>query len=185
MTADLFADAERRMQKAIDALKQDLSALRTGRASSALVERIQVEYYGTPTPINQVASIAVPEARLIVIQPWDRKLLTDIEKAIQKSDLGINPNNDGQVIRLNIPPMTEERRRDLVKSLHKKLDEHKVAVRNIRRDVQDKLREREKKKELSEDELKRSNERLQKLTDRFIDEMDKVGKSKEQELMEV
>lgn len=185
MTADLFADAERRMQKAIDALKQDLSALRTGRASSALVERIQVEYYGTPTPINQVASIAVPEARLIVIQPWDRKLLTDIEKAIQKSDLGINPNNDGQVIRLNIPPMTEERRRDLVKSLHKKLDEHKVAVRNIRRDVQDKLREREKKKEVSEDELKRSNERLQKLTDRFIDEMDKVGKSKEQEILEV
>lgn len=185
MTADLFADAERRMQKAIDALKQDLAALRTGRASSALVERIQVEYYGTPTPLNQVASIAVPEARQIVIQPWDRKLLTDIEKAIQKSDLGINPNNDGQVIRLNIPPMTEERRRDLVKSLHKKLDEHKVAVRNIRRDVQDKLREREKKKEVSEDELKRSNERLQKLTDRFVDEMDKVGKSKEQEILEV
>ncbi len=185
MTADLFGDAERRMQKAIDALKQDLAALRTGRASSVLLERIQVDYYGTPTPINQVASISVPEARLVVIQPWDRKLLTDIEKAIQKSDLGINPNNDGQVIRLNIPPMNEERRRDLVKTLHKKLDEHKVAVRNIRRDVHDKLRDREKKKEVSEDELKRSTERLQKLTDRYIEEMDKVGKTKELEILEV
>ncbi len=185
MTADLFADAERRMQKAVETLKSDLAAIRTGRASSALVERIQVDYYGTPTPINQVASISVPEARLLVIQPWDRKMLPDIEKAIQKSDLGINPNNDGQVIRLNIPPMTEERRRDLVKSLHKKMDEHKIAVRNVRRDVQDKLRDREKKKEVSEDELKRSTERLQKLTDRYIDEMDKVGKSKEQEILEV
>ncbi|HTK10340.1 MAG TPA: ribosome recycling factor [Ktedonobacteraceae bacterium] len=185
MTADLFTDAERRMQKAIDALKQDLSALRTGRASAGLLERISVDYYGTPTPINQVASISVPEARLLVIQPWDKKLLADIEKAIQKSDLGINPNNDGQVIRLNVPPMNEERRRDLVKSLHKKLDEHKVAVRNVRRDVQDKLRDREKKKEVSEDELKRSTERLQKLTDRFIEEMEKVGKSKELEILEV
>ncbi|HEU5226884.1 MAG TPA: ribosome recycling factor [Ktedonobacteraceae bacterium] len=185
MTADLFADAERRMQRAVEALKQDLGAIRTGRASSALVERITVDYYGAPTPINQVASISVPEARLLVIQPWDRKMLTDIEKAIQKSDLGINPNNDGQVIRLNIPPMSEERRRDLVKMLHKKLDEHKVAVRNVRRDVQDKLRDREKKKEVSEDELKRSTERLQKLTDRYIEEMDKVGKHKELEILEV
>ncbi len=184
-TDDLFSDAERRMQKAIDALKQDLTAIRTGRASASLVDRIQVEYYGTPTPVNQVASISVPDARQVVIQPWDRKMLPDIEKAIQKSDLGINPNNDGQVIRLNIPPMSEERRRDMAKVLHKKLDEHKVAVRNIRRDVQDKLRDREKKKEVSEDELKRSSDKLQKLTDRFIDEMDKVGKSKEQELMEV
>jgi len=185
MTADLFDDAERRMKKAIEALKQDLGGIRTGRASAALVERIQVEYYGSPTPLNQVATITVPEARLLVIQPWDRKLLTDIEKAIQKSDLGINPNNDGQVIRLNIPPMSEDRRRDLVKSLHKKLDEHKVAVRNIRRDIHDKLRDREKKKEVSEDELKRSTDRLQKLTDRYIDEMDKVGKTKEQEILEV
>ena len=185
MTADLFGDAERRMQKAIDALKQDLGSIRAGRANAALVDRITVEYYGTPTPINQLASISVPEARQLVIQPWDRKLLSDIEKAIQKSDLGINPNNDGQVIRLNIPPMSEERRRDLVKALHKKLDEHKVAVRNIRRDVQDKLRDREKKKAVSEDELKRSTEQLQKLTDRFIDEMDKVGKAKELEILEV
>jgi ribosome recycling factor len=185
MVDDLFGDAERRMQKAVEALRQDIASLRTGRASSALVERITVDYYGTPTPINQIASNSVPEARLLVIQPWDRKLLTDIEKAIQKSDLGINPNNDGQVIRLAIPPLNEERRRDMVKTLHKKLDEHKVAIRNVRRDAQDKLRDREKKKEVSEDELKRSTERLQKLTDRYIDEMDKVGKAKELEILEV
>lgn len=185
MVDDLFGDAERRMQKAVEALKQDITSIRTGRASSALIERITVDYYGTPTPINQVASISVPEARLLVIQPWDRKMLIDIEKAIQKSDLGINPNNDGQVIRLAVPPLNEERRRDMVKTLHKKLDEHKVAVRNVRRDAQDKLRDREKKKEVSEDELKRSTERLQKLTDRYIDEMDKVGKTKELEILEV
>jgi len=149
MVSEIFEDAERRMKKAVEALRQDLAAIRTGRASSALVERIHVDYYGTPTPINQVSQISVPEARLIVIQPYERRLLTDIEKAIQKSDLGINPNNDGQVIRLNIPPLTEERRRDMVKMLHKKLDEHKVAIRNIRRDAHDKLRECEKKKEIS------------------------------------
>jgi ribosome recycling factor len=185
MVDDIFGDAERRMQRAVEILKQDLSSIRTGRASAALVERITVDYYGAPTPINQVASISVPEARLLVIQPWDRKLLTDIEKAIQKSDLGINPNNDGQVIRLAIPPLNEERRREMVKTLHKKLDEHKVAIRNIRRDSHDKLRDREKKKEISEDELKRSADRLQKLTDRFIDEMDKIGKTKELEILEV
>ncbi len=185
MVDDIFTDTERRMQKAVEALRHDLTAVRTGRASAALLERIQVDYYGAPTPINHVANVSVPEARLLVIQPYDRKMLADIEKAIQKSDLGINPNNDGQVIRLNIPPLNEERRRDLVKTVHKKLDEHKVAIRNIRRDAQDKLREREKKKEISEDELKRSTERLQKLTYRFIDEMDKVGKTKELEILEV
>jgi len=185
MTADIFDDAERRMKKAVEALRLDLAAIRTGRASSALVEPIQVDYYGAPTPINQVAQISVPEARLIIIQPYERRLLADIEKAIQKSDLGVNPNNDGQVIRLNIPPLNEERRRDMVKMLHKKLDEHKVAVRNIRRDTQDKLQDREKKKEISEDELKRSKDRLQKLTDKYIDEMDKVGKTKEHEILEV
>jgi ribosome recycling factor len=185
MTDDIFGDAERRMQKAVEVLRQDLAAIRTGRASSSLLERIQVDYYGAPTPINQVATISVPEARLLVIQPWDRKLLTDIEKAIQRSDLGINPNNDGQVIRLAVPPLNEERRREMVKMLHKKLDEHKVAIRNIRRDAHDKLRDREKKKVISEDELKRNTERLQKLTDRFIDEMEKVGKTKELEILEV
>ncbi|HEY0752646.1 MAG TPA: ribosome recycling factor [Ktedonobacteraceae bacterium] len=185
MVDDLFGDADRRMQKAIEALKQDLAAIRTGRASSALVDRITVDYYGTPTPISQVATISVPDARMLVIQPWDRKQLADIEKAIQKSDLGINPSNDGQIIRLVIPPLNEERRRDMVKTVHKKLDEHKVAIRNVRRDAHDKLRDREKKKEISEDELKRSTERLQKLTDRFIDEMDKICRSKEQEILEV
>lgn len=185
MVADIFSDAERRMSKAVEALKQDLASIRTGRANSALVERIQVDYYGAPTPINQLATISVPDARQLVIQPWDRKILTDIEKAIQRSDLGINPNNDGQVIRLVIPPMSEERRRDMVKMLHKKLDEHKVAVRNIRRDAHDKLRDREKKKEISEDELKRNTDKLQKLTDRYIDDMDKVGKAKELEILEV
>ena len=185
MTADIFDDAERRMKKAVEALRLDLAAIRTGRASSALVERIQVDYYGAPTPINQVAQISVPEARLIIIQPYERRLLADIEKAIQKSDLGINPNNDGQVIRLAIPPLNQERRREMVKTLHKKLDEHKVAIRNIRRDAHDKLRDREKKKEISEDELKRSEDRLKKLTDRFTDEMDKVGKTKELEILEV
>jgi ribosome recycling factor len=185
MADDILVDAERRMQKAIEALKQDLTAIRTGRANAALIDRITVDYYGAPTPVSQVATISAPEARLLVIQPWERKLLVDIEKAIQKSDLGINPTNDGQVIRLAIPPMSEDRRRDMVKSVHKKLDEHKVAVRNIRRDAHDKLRDREKKKEVSEDELKRSTERLQKLTDRYIEEMDKVGKSKELEILEV
>ncbi len=185
MVDDIFAETERRMQKAVEALRHDLTAVRTGRASASLLERIQVDYYGAPTPINHVANVTVPEARLLVIQPYERKMLTDIEKAIQKSDLGINPNNDGQVIRLSIPPLNEERRREMVKTVHKKLDEHKVAVRNIRRDTQDKLREREKKKEISEDELKRSTERLQKLTDRFIDEMEKVGKTKELEILEV
>ena len=185
MSDDIFGETERRMQKAVEALRHDLGAVRTGRASAALVERIQIDYYGAPTPINQVATISVPDARMLIIQPWDRKLLTDIEKAIQRSDLGINPNNDGQVIRLSIPPLNEERRREMVKTVHKKLDEHKVAIRNIRRDCQDKLRDREKKKEISEDELKRSSERLQKLTDRFIDEMDKVGKTKELEILEV
>jgi ribosome recycling factor len=185
MADDIFSDTERRMQKAIEALRHDLAVVRTGRASAALLERIQIDYYGVPTPINQVATITVPDARMLMIQPWDRKLLTDIEKAIQRSDLGINPNNDGQVIRLNIPPLNEERRREMVKTVHKKLDEHKVAIRNVRRDCQEKLRDREKKKEISEDELKRSTERLQKLTDRFIDEMDKVGKTKELEILEV
>lgn len=185
MVDDILGDADRRMQKAIEVLKQDLAAVRTGRASAALLDRITVDYYGTPTPINQVATIAVPDARLLVIQPWDRKMLVDIEKAIQKSDLGINPNNDGQVIRLAIPPLNEERRREMVRTVHKKLDEHKVAIRNIRRDAHDKLRDREKKKEISEDELKRSADRLQKLTDRCIEEMDRIGKAREQEIMEV
>jgi len=183
--SDLFADVEHRMRMAVEALKRELASIRTGRASPALVERLPIEYYETQTPLNQLATIHATDARTLVIQPWDRKALGAIEKAIQKSDLGINPTNDGQVIRLVMPPLTEERRRDLVKAVHRKVDEGKVAVRNCRRDAHDKLRERERKKEISEDELKRSMDRLQKLTDRYIDEMEKVGASKEHEILEV
>jgi ribosome recycling factor len=185
MPTDLFSDVEHRMKMAVEALQRELATVRTGRASPALVEGLKVDYYGTPTPLNQVASIHATDPRTLTIQPWERKMLGDIEKAILKSDLGLNPNNDGQVIRLTIPPLTEERRRDMVKILHKKVDEGKVAVRNCRRDCHDRLREQEKRKEISEDELKRSIERLQKLTDRYIDEMEKVGHAKEAEIMEV
>src|SRR5690348_11906500 len=175
---DLFADAEHRMQGAVEALRRELGALRTGRASPSLVERLQVEYYGDAQPLQNIAAIHATDARTLTIQPWDRKTLGDIEKAILKSDLGLNPNNDGQIIRLIIPPLTEERRREMVKIVHKKVDEGKVAVRNCRRDGHDRLRAEEKRKEISEDELKRGTDRLQKLTDRYIDEMDKVGHAK-------
>jgi ribosome recycling factor len=185
MADDVFADVEHRMSKAVEALQRDLQTVRTGRASPTLVERLQVEYYGTPTPLQNIAAIHATDARTLTIQPWDRKSLGDIEKAIQKSDLGLNPVNDGQVIRLAIPPLTEERRRDLVKVVHKKVDEGKVAVRNCRRDGHDRLREQEKNKEISADDLKRGTDRLQKLTDRYVDEMDKVGHAKEAEIMAV
>lgn len=185
MPADLFSDIEHRMQMAVEALQRDLATVRTGRASPALVEGLKVDYYGTPTPLNQVASIHATDPRTLTIQPWDRKTLADIEKAILKSDLGLNPNNDGQVIRLSIPPLTEERRKEMVKVVHKKVDEGKVAVRNCRRDGHDRLRDQEKRKEISEDELKRGTDRLQKVTDRYIEEMDKVGHAKESEIMAV
>ena len=185
MADDVFADVEHRMSKAVEALQRELQAVRTGRASPALVERLPVDYYGSSTPLQNIAAIHATDARTITIQPWDRKALGDIEKAIQKSDLGINPVNDGQVIRLNIPPLTEERRKDLVKVVHKKVDEAKVAVRNCRRDGHDRLREQEKNKETSADELKRGTDRLQKLTDRYIDEMDRVGHAKENEILSV
>ena len=185
MAGDLFADAEHRMRGAVEALQRELQTLRTGRASPTLVERLPVEYYGTATPLQNIAAIHVTDARTLTIQPWDRKALNDIEKAIQKSDLGLNPNNDGQVIRIVVPALTEERRKDLVKVLHKKVDESKVAVRNIRRDAHDHLRDQEKKKEISADDLKRDTDRLQKLTDRYIVELEKVGSSKEQEILSV
>jgi ribosome recycling factor len=185
MADDVFADVEHRMKKAVEALQRDLQTVRTGRASPALVERLQVDYYGTPTPLQQIAAIHATDARTLTIQPWDRKALGDIEKAIQKSDLGLNPANDGQVIRLVIPVLTEERRKELVKVVHKKVDEGKVAVRNCRRDGHDHLREQEKNKEISADDLKRGTDRLQKLTDRYIDEMEKVGRAKESEILAV
>lgn len=185
MANDVFADVEHRMTKAVEALQRDLQTVRTGRASPTLVERLAVEYYGATTPLQNIASIHATDARTLTIQPWDRKALGDIEKAIQKSDLGLNPMNDGQVIRLVIPPLTEERRKELVKVVHKKVDEAKVAVRNCRRDGHDHLREQEKNKEISADDLKRGTERLQKLTDRYVEEMDKVGHAKEAEISAV
>jgi ribosome recycling factor len=184
-TDEIFSEVEHRMQGAVEALQRELATIRTGRASPTLVERLMVEYYGSPTPLQQLAAIHAPDARSITIQPYDKKILGDIEKAIQKSDLGLNPNNNGEMIRISIPALTEERRKEMVKVLRKKVDEAKVAVRNVRRDAHDKLREQEKAKQLSEDDLKRSTDRLQKLTDQFIAEMDKVGAAKEHEVMEV
>ena len=185
MAVDVFADVEHRMKSAVEALQRELNTIRTGRASPTLLERLTVDYYGTPTPIQQIATIHAPDARMLTIQPYDKSSLGDIEKAIQKSDLGVNPTNDGQVIRLALPPLTEDRRKDLVKVAHRKVDEAKVAVRNCRRDGHDTLREQEKNKEISADELKRSVDRLQKLTDRYTAEIDKVGQAKEQEIISV
>ena len=185
MAADVFADVQHRMESAVEALRRELQTIRTGRASPALLERLSVDYYGAATPLQQLSTIHATDARTLTIQPWDRHALGDIEKAILKSDLGLTPTNDGQVIRLNLPPLTEERRKDLVKLVHKKVDEAKVAVRNCRRDGHDTLREQEKKKEVTADDLKRGTDRLQKLTDRFIGELEKVGEAKEQEILEV
>jgi len=185
MPEDVFADVEHRMKGAVEALHRELQTVRTGRASPTLVERLQVEYYGDMQPLQNVATIHAPDARTLTIQPWDRKVLPDIEKAIQKSDLGLNPASDGILIRIAIPVLTEDRRRDLVKVVHKKVDEAKVAVRNCRRDAHNTLREQEKKKEISADELKRDTERLDKLTEKYIAEVEKVGIGKEQEIMAV
>lgn len=176
-------DARERMGKAVEALSRELATIRTGRATPGLVEHIKVDYYGTPTPLNQLASITVPEARLIVIQPWDRGALGAVEKAILKSDLGLTPNNDGTVIRLVIPPLTEERRRELVKHVRRRVEEGRVAVRNIRRDCHDQLRRMEHQHQISQDELHRAENDLQKLTDERIKEIDKLGQDKETELL--
>lgn len=178
-------DADSHMKKAIEALKRELNSIRTGRASTALVERINVDYYNTPTPLPQVASIAVPEPRMIVIQPWERTMLGPIEKAIQKSDLGINPTNDGKVIRLNLPQLTTERRKELVKQVSRKVEEGRVSVRNIRREAADKLNKLEKEKSISADEHKRAADRLQKMTDQHIVEVEHVGTAKENEITEI
>jgi len=176
---------EARMSRAVDAMERDFQAVRTGRASTALVERITVEYYGTTTPLNQLASISVPESHQIVIQPWDRGVLGAIEKAIMKSDIGLMPNVDGTVVRLNIPPLTEERRKDLAKVVHKRMEEAKVEIRNHRRDGADDLKKGEKAGEIGADEARRELEQLDKLTHHWTEEVDRVGKAKEQEIMEV
>ena len=185
MIKDILADAEHRMRSALQVLHDDLAAIRTGRASPGLVERLQIEYYGTPTPLMQLASISVPEPRTLTIKPFDQTTLKVIEKAIQSSDLGLNPNNDGKVIHLNLPPLNEERRRDLVKNVHHRLEEARIAVRNIRRDSHNDMRDFEKEKLITEDDLKRGEEDLQKLTDRFVEEIAQYGKNKEIEIMEV
>jgi len=182
---DILTDAENRMRSAIQVLHDDLAGIRTGRASPALVDKLMIEYYGTPTPLQKLASISVPEPRTLTIKPFDVTTLKVIEKAIMTSELGLNPNNDGKVIHLNLPPLNEERRRDLVKHVHHRLEEARVAVRNIRRDAHNDMRDFEKEKLISEDELKRGEEDLQKLTDRFVEEIAELGKKKEVEIMEV
>jgi ribosome recycling factor len=182
---DMLSSAESRMRGAIQVLHDDLAAIRTGRANPGLVEKLSVEYYGSPTPLMQLASISVPEPRSLMIKPFDQSTIKVIEKAIQASDLGLNPNNDGKVIHLNLPPLTEERRRDLVKHVHHRLEESRIAIRNIRRDAHNDMRDFEKEKLISEDELKRGEDELQKLTDRFIEDVAEMGKKKETEIMEV
>ena len=182
---DLLKDAETRMSGAIHSLVDHLAGIRTGRASPALVEKLPVEYYGTPTHLMQLASISVPEPRSLLIKPFDAASIKDIEKAIQASNLGLNPNSDGKVIHLNLPPLDEERRRDLVKQMHHRLEEARVAVRNIRRDLHNDIREYEKEKLITEDDLKRGEEDLQKLTDKFIEDIARHGYIKENEIMEV
>ena len=185
MDSSLLTDAESRMHKAGEVLKREMNTIRAGRASPALVESVIVDYHGVPTPLNQLATISAPEARLLVIQPWDRQSVTEIERGIFKSSLGLNPASDGAVIRVQIPMPTEERRKDLVKVVRQHAEEARVAVRNVRRDVQDKRRAMERSKEISQDESRRSQDRLQKLTDVAIVQIDASTKEKEAEIMEV
>lgn len=181
----ILLDAEDRMEKALTALERDFAKLRTGRASTSLVDGIKADYYGTPTPISQMASVSVPDSRTLTIQPWDKGGFAAVEKAILKSDLGLTPVNDGKIIRIAIPPLTEERRKELSKVAHKYTEDAKIAVRNVRRDANDSLKKLEKDKILSEDEQKRANEDIQKLTDKFVAEADSRCTAKEKEIMEL
>jgi ribosome recycling factor len=185
MLKDVYKEAEARMKSAVQALEEDIAGIRTGRASPALIERLLVEYYGSPTPLVQLASISVPDPRTLMIRPFDASILKNVERAILASDLNLTPNNDGKVVRLNLPPLTEERRRELVKIVHTRLEEARVATRNVRRDSIKDLRDLEEEKLISEDELKRGEEELQKITDRHIEEIDKIGGHKEKEILEV
>lgn len=178
-------DTEERMEKALNALDKDFGKLRTGRASTSLVDGIKADYYGTMTPINQMASVAVPDSRTLTIQPWDKGGMSAIEKAILKSDLGLTPINDGKIIRISIPPLTEERRKDLSKVARKYGEEAKVAIRNVRRDANDSLKKSEKDKDITEDELKRATDEVQKLTDRYVAEVDSRCAAKEKEIMDI
>ncbi|HUV03690.1 MAG TPA: ribosome recycling factor [Armatimonadota bacterium] len=185
MISDTVSDAERRMTKAVEAAQHDYTTIRTGRANPALLERVTVEYYGTNMPVSQLGTISVPEPRLLVIAPWDKSAIPHIERAITKSDLGLTPASDGNVIRLSIPQLTEERRRELIKVLHKKAEDHRVAVRNVRRDANEELKRMEKAGEVSEDDVHRAQEQIQKLTDKCVEQIDRITAAKEAELMEV
>ncbi|HBU05499.1 MAG TPA: ribosome recycling factor [Nitrospiraceae bacterium] len=185
MEKELKRKAVEKMDHSIEALKKEFASVRTGRASLALIDGIKVDSYGTPTPLQQVASLSVPESRQIAIQPWDQKIISDIEKAIMKSDLGLTPTNDGKVIRINIPSLTEERRKQLVKVVRKNSEDAKVAVRNIRRDVNGEIKELEKEKHLSEDDTKKSLDEIQKFTDSYVKKIDEILTHKEKEIMEV
>jgi ribosome recycling factor len=185
MLEDVYKDAEEQMQKTIDSLKHEYAGVRTGRASVGLLDGITVEYYGTQTPLNQVATLSVPESSLIVIQPWDVSVIKNIEKAILRSDLGITPSNDGKVIRLAVPPLTEERRKQLVKIVKKKAEEHKVTVRQIRREANDTLKSLEKEKEISEDDRRTGQDKIQKLTDTYTQKIDEITERKEAEVLEI
>ena len=185
MPSVLIKEAEVNMKKSLEIVKKEFATLRAGRATPALLDKIMVNYYGTPTPVNQLANISVPEARLLVIQPWDKNSLPEIERTIMKSDLGITPASDGTVIRLAIPQLTQERRKDLLKVIKKKSEDGRVAVRNVRRDVNDQLKSIQKEGKISEDELKRNQEEVQKLTDRYVKEIDSLFNTKEQEIMQV
>jgi ribosome recycling factor len=185
MINEIVKDAEERMIKSVEVTKHEFASLKAGRATPALLDKVQVDYYGTPTPINQVANVSVPEARLLVIQPWDKSMIPQIEKAIMKSDLGINPTSDGIVIRLAIPQLTEERRVELVKVVKKKAEEGRVAVRNIRREANDHMKDAEKDGGIAEDELKRAQDSVQKLTDKYIKEIDNLLAAKEKDIMQV
>ncbi|OZM58603.1 ribosome recycling factor [Lottiidibacillus patelloidae] len=185
MVQEIMNDTKNRMEKAIQSLKREFTTIRTGRANPAILDKITVDYYGAPTPLNQLATISVPEARLLVIQPFDKSVIADIEKQIQKSDLGLTPANDGNVIRIAIPALTEERRKELVKVVKKYAEDAKIAIRNIRRDANDSLKKAEKDGEITEDELRRQSDDVQKLTDKQISEVDAVTENKEKEIMEV
>src|SRR3954466_10934342 len=185
MSTEIITDADHKMARAVEAMERDFGGIRTERASTALVERIHVEYYGTSTPLNQRAGISVPEPHQIVIQPWDRGVLGAIEKAITKSEIGLMPNVDGTVVRLNIPPLTEDRRKDLVKVVHKRMEEARVEIRNIRRDAADHLKKEERDGAVGADDARRQLDTLQRTTDRFIGEVDRLGATKEQEVLEV
>ena len=185
MVSETLQGIEGKMQASVRVSREDLATIRTGHATPALVEHIKVEYAGVPTPLNQLAGISAPEAGLLVIQPWDKSSLGNIEKAILKSELGLNPSNDGNIIRISIPPLSEERRQELIKVVHRRVEEGRIVVRNLRHEAMNELKKLEKDKEISQDEHKRAQDQLQKLTDRFISDIEQVGKDKEKELMEV